>query len=182
MHVTLSCSIISLSFSETLFSAQLEGYDNHMTFKDVRELLFAEETESAVIDCFAQLYLLRPRRQNPARFKRFEYLGAGLKGYLQASPKLEYLQHAFRKLHNPISAVELFLSPMHVGTNHWALLVISVKEQEFRVYDSLKGVTRPDIEVYVSIRGLFYRTPKIRLQYTILRITDNEHSRYRSSA
>ncbi|MQL92102.1 hypothetical protein Taro_024719 [Colocasia esculenta] len=39
---------------------------------------------------------------------------------------------------------------MHVGTNHWALLVINIKEKEFHVYDSLRNKDRPDIPQYVE--------------------------------
>ncbi|MQL75590.1 hypothetical protein Taro_007937 [Colocasia esculenta] len=39
---------------------------------------------------------------------------------------------------------------MHVGTNHWALLVIHIKEKEFRVYDSLRNKDRWDIPQYVE--------------------------------
>ncbi|MQL82896.1 hypothetical protein Taro_015373 [Colocasia esculenta] len=39
---------------------------------------------------------------------------------------------------------------MHVGTNHWALLVINIKEKEFHVYDSLRNKDRPDIPKYVE--------------------------------
>ncbi|MQL75124.1 hypothetical protein Taro_007498 [Colocasia esculenta] len=38
---------------------------------------------------------------------------------------------------------------MHVGTNHWALLVIHIKEKEFQVYDSLRSKQRADIPQYV---------------------------------
>ncbi|MQL88884.1 hypothetical protein Taro_021456, partial [Colocasia esculenta] len=39
---------------------------------------------------------------------------------------------------------------MHVGTNHWALLVIRMKEKEFHVYDSLRNKHRADIPQYVE--------------------------------
>ncbi|MQL95138.1 hypothetical protein Taro_027801 [Colocasia esculenta] len=39
---------------------------------------------------------------------------------------------------------------MHVGTNHWALLVINIKEKEFHVYDSLRNKDRRDIPQYVE--------------------------------
>ncbi|MQM22954.1 hypothetical protein Taro_056014 [Colocasia esculenta] len=39
---------------------------------------------------------------------------------------------------------------MHVGTNHWALLVIHIKEKEFHVYDSLRSKHRADIPQYVE--------------------------------
>ncbi|MQM00809.1 hypothetical protein Taro_033547 [Colocasia esculenta] len=46
--------------------------------------------------------------------------------------------------------VDLLFSPMHVGTNHWALLVIKTKEKEFHVYDSLRNKDRRDIPQYVE--------------------------------
>ncbi|MQL84889.1 hypothetical protein Taro_017406 [Colocasia esculenta] len=39
---------------------------------------------------------------------------------------------------------------MHVGTNHWALLVIHVKEKKFHMYDSLRNKDRRDIPQYVE--------------------------------
>ncbi|MQM19427.1 hypothetical protein Taro_052431 [Colocasia esculenta] len=35
--------------------------------------------------------------------------------------------------------------------NHWAILVINIKEKEFHVYDSLRNKDRPDILQYVDI-------------------------------
>ncbi|MQM18596.1 hypothetical protein Taro_051591 [Colocasia esculenta] len=40
---------------------------------------------------------------------------------------------------------------MHVGTNHWALLVINIKAKEFHMYDSLRNKDRSDIPQYVEI-------------------------------
>ncbi|MQL92471.1 hypothetical protein Taro_025096, partial [Colocasia esculenta] len=45
---------------------------------------------------------------------------------------------------------DLLFSPMHVGTNHWALLVINIKEKEFHVYDSLRNKEHRDIPQYVE--------------------------------
>ncbi|MQL97433.1 hypothetical protein Taro_030122 [Colocasia esculenta] len=64
--------------------------------------------------------------------------------------KHQHFDHAFRKLDRAPNKFDLLFSPMHVGTNHWALLVIHIKEKEFHVYDSLRNKDRRDIPQYVE--------------------------------
>ncbi|MQL98457.1 hypothetical protein Taro_031160 [Colocasia esculenta] len=94
-----------------MFGGTLEGYDNFLSFKDIRDLLFARESESVIIDCYVNTCLRLDRA--PIEF-------------------------------------DLLFSPMHIGTNHWALLVINIKEKEFHVYDSLRNKDRRDIPQYVE--------------------------------
>ncbi|MQM02810.1 hypothetical protein Taro_035578 [Colocasia esculenta] len=63
-----------------MFGGTLEGYDNFLSFKDIRDLLFARESESVIIDCYVNTCLFLPRQENPDIFKTFGYLGAALKG------------------------------------------------------------------------------------------------------
>ncbi|MQL72470.1 hypothetical protein Taro_004804 [Colocasia esculenta] len=64
--------------------------------------------------------------------------------------KKEHFEYAFRKLDRAPNEFDLIFSPMHVGMNHWALLVIHIKEKEFHVYDSLRSKHRADIPQYVE--------------------------------
>ncbi|MQL76870.1 hypothetical protein Taro_009299 [Colocasia esculenta] len=64
--------------------------------------------------------------------------------------KKEHFEYAFKKLDRAPNEFDLIFSPMHVGTNHWALLVIHIKEKEFHVYDSLRSKHRADISQYVE--------------------------------
>ncbi|MQL89010.1 hypothetical protein Taro_021581, partial [Colocasia esculenta] len=61
---------------------------------------------------------------------------------------------------------------MHVGTNHWALLVINIKEKEFHVYDSLRNKDRPDIPQYVEIQRTYIKGRDIDLGNWSLRYLD----------
>ncbi|MQL90405.1 hypothetical protein Taro_023000 [Colocasia esculenta] len=137
-----------------MFNGTVEGYDNFLSFHDIRELLFARESESVVIDCYVNAYLFLPREENPDLFWNFGYVGAALKGYVQScrddKSKEQHFKYAFGKLDRAPNEFDLIFSPMHVGTNHWALLVIHNKEKEFHVYDSLRNKYRPDISQYVE--------------------------------
>ncbi|MQL80427.1 hypothetical protein Taro_012882 [Colocasia esculenta] len=139
---------------DLMFNGTLDGYDNWMSFNDVRELLFARETESVVIDCYVNTYLFLPRDENPDIMLNFGYLGAALKGWVETcrddKSKDQYFQRAFEILDRTPNEFDLLFSPMHIGTNHWALLVIHIKEKEFRVYDSLRNKDRWDIPQYVE--------------------------------
>ncbi|MQL87532.1 hypothetical protein Taro_020073 [Colocasia esculenta] len=64
--------------------------------------------------------------------------------------KEQHFDYAFGKLDRAPNEFDLLFSPMHVGTNHWALLVIHIKEKEFHVYDSLRNKLRRDIPQYVE--------------------------------
>ncbi|MQM03687.1 hypothetical protein Taro_036473 [Colocasia esculenta] len=110
---------------EFMFNGSEEGLDNFLSFHDIRELLFARESESVVIDCYVNAYL-----DNKSKKEHFEY--------------------AFRTLDRAPNEFDLIFYPMHVGTNHWALLVIHIKEKEFQVYDSLRSKHRADIPQYVE--------------------------------
>ncbi|MQL82637.1 hypothetical protein Taro_015101 [Colocasia esculenta] len=66
-----------------MFGGTLEGYDNFLSFKDIRDLLFARESESVIIDYYVNTCLFLPRQENPDIFKTFGYLGAALKGYVE---------------------------------------------------------------------------------------------------
>ncbi|MQM20220.1 hypothetical protein Taro_053233, partial [Colocasia esculenta] len=137
-----------------MFNGSVEGHDNFLSFHDIRELLFARESESVVIDCYVNAYLFRPREESPDIFWNFGYLGAVLKRYVQScrddKSKKEHFEYAFRKLDRAPNEFDLIFSPMHVGTNHWALLVIHIKEKEFHVYDSLRSKHLADIPQYVE--------------------------------
>ncbi|MQL95837.1 hypothetical protein Taro_028506 [Colocasia esculenta] len=140
---------------DLMFGGTLEGYDNFLTFKDIRKLLFGGQSESVIIDCYVNTYLLLPRQENPNIFKTFGYLGATLKGYVQSykddKSKQQHLDYAFQRLDRAPTELDLLFTPMHVGTNHWALLVINIKEKEFYVYNLLRNKDRPDIPQYVNI-------------------------------
>ncbi|MQL88100.1 hypothetical protein Taro_020655, partial [Colocasia esculenta] len=107
-----------------------------------------------VIDCYVNAYLFLPREENPNIFLNFKYVGAALKGYVQScrddKSKEQHFNYAFGKLDRAPNEFDLIFSPMHVGTNHWALLVIHIKEKEFHVYDSLRNKDRRDIPQYVE--------------------------------
>ncbi|MQM16352.1 hypothetical protein Taro_049307 [Colocasia esculenta] len=137
-----------------MFNGTLEGYENFPSFNGIWELLFARERESVVIDCYVNIYLFLPREENPDIFLNFGYVGATLKGYVQScrddKSKEQHFNYAFGKLDRATNEFDLLFSPMHVGTNHWALLVIHIKEKEFHVYDSLRNKLRCDIPQYVE--------------------------------
>ena len=150
----LLMTVLILTCRNFMFNGPVEGYDNFLSFHDIRELLFARESESVVIDCYVNAYLFRPREENPDIFWNFGYLHAALKGYVQScrddKSKEEHFENAFKRLDRAPNEFDLIFSPMHVGTNHWALLVIRMKEKEFHVYDSLRNKHRADIPQYVS--------------------------------
>ncbi|MQM19821.1 hypothetical protein Taro_052833, partial [Colocasia esculenta] len=84
--------------------------------------------------------------------------------------KEQHFDYAFRKLDRAPNEFDLLFSPMHVGTNHWALLVIHIKEKEFHVYDSLRNKFRRDIPQYVEelkryLKGKHVDTEKWPLRY-----------------
>ncbi|MQL84865.1 hypothetical protein Taro_017383 [Colocasia esculenta] len=137
-----------------MFHDTVEGYDNFLSFHDIRELLFTRESESVVIDCYVNAYLFLPREENPDLFWNFGYVGAALKGYVEScrddKSKEQHFEYAFGKLDRAPNEFDLIFSPMHVGTNHWDLLVIHNKEKEFHVYDSLRNKHHPDIPQYVE--------------------------------
>ncbi|MQM16073.1 hypothetical protein Taro_049027 [Colocasia esculenta] len=143
-----------LTCSDLMFDGTLEGYDNFLSFKDIRNLLFTRESEPVIIDCYVNTCLFLPRQENPYIFKTFGYLGAALKGYVQLSrddkSKKQHFDYSFRRLDRAPTEFDLLFSPMHVGTNHWALLVININEKEFHVYDSLRNKDRRDIPQYVE--------------------------------
>ncbi|MQL70940.1 hypothetical protein Taro_003236, partial [Colocasia esculenta] len=143
-----------LTCSDLMFGGTLEGYDNFLSFKDIRDLLFAEQSESVIIDCYVNTCLFLPCQENPNIFKTFGYLGAALKGYVQSCKddkgKQQHFDYSFKRLDHTPTESDLLFSPMHVGTNHWALLVINIKEKEFHVYDSLRNKDRRDIPQYVK--------------------------------
>ncbi|MQL78589.1 hypothetical protein Taro_011013 [Colocasia esculenta] len=132
-----------------MFNGTVEGYENFLSFNDIRELLFMRESESVVIDCYVNTYLFLPREENPDIFLNFGYVGAALKGYVQSyrddKSKEQHFDYAFGKLDRAPNEFDLLFSPMHIGTNHWALLVIHIKEKEFHVCDSLRNKLRRDI-------------------------------------
>ncbi|MQL88569.1 hypothetical protein Taro_021136 [Colocasia esculenta] len=138
-----------------MFGGTLQGYDNFLTFTDIRNLLFGEQSESTIIECYINTYLLLPRQENPNIFNTFGYLGATLKGYVQlckdGKSKQQHLDYAFQRLDRAPTELDLLFTPMHVGMNHWALLVVNIKEKEFHVYESLRNKNRPDILEYVDI-------------------------------
>ncbi|MQL73170.1 hypothetical protein Taro_005516 [Colocasia esculenta] len=131
---------LGVAEKDFIFKGSVEGHDNFLSFHDIRELLFARESESVVIDCYVNAYLFRPREENP--------------DYVQScrddKRKKEYFEYAFRKLDCAPNEFDLIFSPIHVGTNHCALLVIHIKEKEFHVYDSLRSKHRADIPQYVE--------------------------------
>lgn len=156
-----------------MFPTPLHGHECHITTFDVNELLFGRQTESAVIDTFVQMYLLRRREKKPNLFRNFEVLPAALKGYTQAGQagSDEYVDYAFNSLKRPFDQVEKFFSPMHVGTCHWALLVIDMTSKRFQVYDSLRNIERTDIPEYVSVIHIFYKSLSHVLQATTRSVT-----------
>ncbi|MQL91311.1 hypothetical protein Taro_023932 [Colocasia esculenta] len=123
--------------NDLMFNGTLEGYENFLSFKDIRDLLFARESESVIIDCYINTCLFHPRKEKPDIFLNFGYLGAALKGYVQScrddKSMKQHFDYSFRKLDRAPTEFDLLFSPMHVGTNHWALLVIHIKEKEFHV-------------------------------------------------
>ncbi|MQM00477.1 hypothetical protein Taro_033221, partial [Colocasia esculenta] len=137
-----------------MFNGTVEGYENFLSFNDIRELLFTRESESVVIDCYVNAYLFLPCEENPDIFLNFGYVGAALKGYVQScrddKSKEQHFDYAFGKLDHAPNEFDLIFSPMHVGTNHWALLVIHIKEKEFHMYDSLRNKDHRDIPQYVE--------------------------------
>ncbi|MQL77573.1 hypothetical protein Taro_009992 [Colocasia esculenta] len=128
---------LGMAEKDFMFNGTVEGYNNFLSFHDIRELLFARERESVVIDCYINAYLFLPREENPDLFWNFGYVGAALKGYVQScrddKSKEQHFEYAFGKLDRAPNEFDLIFSPMHVGTNHWALLVIHNKEKEFHV-------------------------------------------------
>ncbi|MQL86028.1 hypothetical protein Taro_018556 [Colocasia esculenta] len=96
------CIISEYVLQEFMFNGSEEGLDNFLSFHDIRELLFATESESVVIDCYVNAYLFRPREENPDIFWNFGYLGAVLKDYVQScrddKSKKEHFEYAFRTL------------------------------------------------------------------------------------
>ncbi|MQM12185.1 hypothetical protein Taro_045102 [Colocasia esculenta] len=145
---------LGVAEKDFMFIGTVEGYENFLSFNDIQELLFTRENESVVIDCYVNAYLFLPREENPDIFLNFGYLGAALKGYVQLyrddKSKEQHFDYAFGKLDRAPNEFDLIFSPMHVGTNHWALLVIHIKEKEFHVYDSLRNKDRRDIPQYVE--------------------------------
>ncbi|MQL86204.1 hypothetical protein Taro_018737, partial [Colocasia esculenta] len=128
---------------------------NFLTFTDIQDLLFGAQSESTIIDCYVNTYLLLSRQENPIIFNIFGYLGATLKGYVQLciddKSKQQHLDYTFKKLDCAPIEVDLLFTPMHIRMNHWALLVINIKEKEFHVYDSLRNKNHPDIPKYISV-------------------------------
>ncbi|MQM14580.1 hypothetical protein Taro_047510 [Colocasia esculenta] len=129
-----------------MFGGTLERYDNFLSFKDIRDLLFAGQSESVIIDCYVNTCLFLPRQENPNIFKTFGYLGSTLKGYVQSykddKSKQQHFDYSFKRLDRAPTELDLLFSPMYVETNHWALLVINIQEKEFHVYDSLRNKDR----------------------------------------
>ncbi|MQM15855.1 hypothetical protein Taro_048806 [Colocasia esculenta] len=140
-----------LTYSDLMFGGTLEGYDNFLSFKNIWDLLFAGQSESVIIDCYVNTCLFLPCQENS---NIFGYLGAALKGYIQSckdnKSKQQHFDYSFKRLDRTPTESDLLFSPMHVGTNHWALLVINIKEKEFHVYDSLRNKDRRDIPQYVE--------------------------------
>ena len=136
---------------------KIDGEDNYVTSSHICDLLFGKETDYEVIDTFIQLVLLRQRRHNPSLFHDFECLSVSVKGYAlqwtEEGMQDEYMQMGLQNLPRPPTQVHLLFSPMHVGTNHWALMVINIKEKGFQVYDSMKQWQREDIPQYVNLHS-----------------------------
>ncbi|MQM08036.1 hypothetical protein Taro_040883, partial [Colocasia esculenta] len=158
------------------YNGTIEGYDNFLTFKDIWELLFGGQSESVINDCYVNTYLFLPRQENLNIFKTFKYLGATLKGYVQSykddKSKQQHLDYSFKRLDRAPAKLDLLFSLMHVGTNHWALLVINIKEKEFHMYDSLKNKDRPDIPQYVEILRTYMKGRDIDSGNWSLRYSD----------
>ncbi|MQM09892.1 hypothetical protein Taro_042770, partial [Colocasia esculenta] len=148
------CIINEYVLQDFMFNDTVEGYENFLSFNDIHELLFARESESVVIDCYVNTYLFLSCEENPDIFLNFGYVGAALKGYVQSckdnKSKEQHFDYAFGKLDRAPNEFDLLFSPIHVGTNYWALLVIHIKEKEFHVYDSLRNKLRRDIPQYVE--------------------------------
>ncbi|MQM22325.1 hypothetical protein Taro_055376 [Colocasia esculenta] len=149
---------LGVTEKDFMFNGTVEGYKKFLWFNDIRELLFARESESVVIDCYVNAYLFLPREENLDMFWNFGYVGAALKGYVQScrddKSKEQHFEYAFGKLDRAPNEFGLIVSPLHVGMNHWALLVIHIKEKEFHVYDSLRNKDRRDIPQYELKRYL----------------------------
>ncbi|MQM18358.1 hypothetical protein Taro_051345 [Colocasia esculenta] len=167
---------ISPSSFDLMFNGTLEGYENFLSFKDIRDLLFARESESVIIDCYVNTCLFLPRKENPEFFLNFGYLGAALKGYVQScrddKSRKQHFDYSFRKLDRAPTEFDLLFSPMHIGTNHWALLVIYIKEKDFHVYDSLRAKDRRDIPQYVEELKRYMKGKHIHSENWSLRYPD----------
>ncbi|MQL99160.1 hypothetical protein Taro_031877 [Colocasia esculenta] len=104
--------------TDLMFGGTLEGYDNFLSFKDIRDLLFARESESVIINCYVNTWLFLPRQENLNIFKTFGYLGAASKGYVQSSKddkrKKQHFDYSFRRLDRAPTELDLLFSPMHV--------------------------------------------------------------------
>ncbi|MQL89245.1 hypothetical protein Taro_021816 [Colocasia esculenta] len=161
---------------DLMFGGTLEGYDNFLSFKDIWDLLFVGQSESVITDCYVNTCLFLPRQENPQIFKTFGYLGVALKGYVQSckddKSKQQHFDYSFKTLDCAPTELELLFSPMHVGTNHWALLVINIKEKEFHVYDSLRNKDRLDIPKYVEELRRYMKDKHIDAENWLLRYPD----------
>ncbi|MQL84856.1 hypothetical protein Taro_017353 [Colocasia esculenta] len=84
--------------------------------------------------------------------ERRDYITQEVLGVAEKDDKSrkQHFDYSFRKLDRAPTEFDLLFSPMHVGMNHWALLVIHIKEKEFHVYDSLIAKDRRDIPQYVE--------------------------------
>ncbi|MQL81590.1 hypothetical protein Taro_014051 [Colocasia esculenta] len=146
--------VLGVDENDLMFGGTLDGYDNFLSFNDIRDLLFTRESESVIIDCYVNTCLFLPYKENPDKFKTFGYLGAALKSYVQScnddKSKKQHFDYSFRRLDRAAKEFDLLFSPMHVGMKHWALLVINIKEKEFHMYDSLRTKDRRDIPQYVD--------------------------------
>ncbi|MQL69080.1 hypothetical protein Taro_001365 [Colocasia esculenta] len=61
---------------------------------------------------------------------------------------------------------------MHVGTNHWALLVINIKEKEFHMHDSLRTKDDRDIPQYMEELRRYMKSKHIDAENWSLRYPD----------
>ncbi|MQM05614.1 hypothetical protein Taro_038422 [Colocasia esculenta] len=99
-------------------SFTLEGYDNFLSFKDIRDLLFTGQSESVIIDCYVNTCLFLPRQENLNIFKTFGYLGATLKGYVQSceddKSKQQHFDYSFKRLDRAPTELDLLFFPKHV--------------------------------------------------------------------
>ncbi|MQL90111.1 hypothetical protein Taro_022695 [Colocasia esculenta] len=172
-----------LQYIDLMFGGTLEGYDNFLSFKNIRDLLFVRENESVIIDCYVNTCLFLPYQENPDIFKTFGYLGAALKGYVQSSKddksKFQHFDYSFRRLDRAPTEFDLLFSPMHVGTNHWALLVINIKEKEFHIFNSLRNKDRCDIPQYISAKCYIQGLHLLQSMHTyVTYVTVEELRRY----
>ncbi|MQM19171.1 hypothetical protein Taro_052171, partial [Colocasia esculenta] len=94
--------VLGVDENDLMFGGTLDGYDNFLSFEDLRDLLFVRESESVIIDCYVNTCLFIPRQENPDIFKNFGYLGAALKGYVQPceddKSKKQHFDYSFRTL------------------------------------------------------------------------------------